>query len=298
MPHVAWKGHLRLSLVAIPVRAYTASRSGQNPISLNQLHSECHIRIRYKKTCPVHGEVPANEIVMGYEFAKDEYVVIDPDELDQLRTEANKSINVAEFVPPQSIDPNHFSGRAYYLLPDGNVGDRPYALVRQAMSDKGLCAVGQVVITSREHLVAVRPLGKLLVMNLLEYASQIKQSDEFEDDAPEPALKKEELKLTGMLIEAMEQPTANLEQFQDVYYDKLQQLIDAKVSGQDVVSPPESAPPVRAINFIDALKASMKQVKTPRATRKSAARKTGSGHSSVLREAKKSVASRKRRKSG
>jgi len=281
------------------VRAYTASRSGQNPISLNQLHKTCHSRIRYKKTCPEHGEVPSSEIVMGYEFAKDEYVVIDPDELDQLRTEADKAINVASFVPPESIDANFFAGRAYYLTPDGAVGDQPYALVRQAMSDKGLWAIGQVVIASREHLVAVRPAGKLLVMNLLEYATAIKEPTEFEDDAPDLPLKKEELKLTRMLIEALEQPAPELEQFRDVYYEKLKEVIDAKVEGRDIVSPPETSPPIRAVNFIDALKASMKEVKTPKAAaRRSARKKAGSGHDVVLREAKKSAASRKRRKSG
>jgi DNA end-binding protein Ku len=298
--HVAWKGHLRLSVVSVPVRAYTATRSGGNPISLNQLHSECHNRIRYKKTCPEHGEVPSNEIVMGYEFAKNEYLVIDPDEINKLRTEKDRSIDVTSFVPVNSIDPNHFSGKAYYLLPDGHAGDKPYALLRQAMADKKLCGLAQVVITSREHLVMVRAVDNLLVMNLLEYAAELKSPRDFDDEVPEGAVNKEELKLTRMLVEAMEQREPKLEQFHDVYYEKLQALIDAKVEGREVVAPPDTAVPPRALNFIDALKASMRQVKSPRAPARkaAAARKTSGGHAAALRHAKHAAAAKKRRKSG
>jgi DNA end-binding protein Ku len=284
--------------VAVPVRAYTASRSGQNPISLNQLHSVCHNRIRYKKTCPVHGEVPSHEIVMGYEYAKDEYVVIDPDELDRLRTEADRSISVASFVPHDSIDPNYYSGRAYYLLPDGPVGERPYALLRQAMTDRQVCALGQVVITSREHLVLVRPMDKLLVMNLLEYSAQVKSPEEFAEQAPAPAAAKEELKLTRMLIDALAQPEPHLEEFQDTYYDKLQQLIEAKLEGHEVVTPPTAAA-APVVNFMDALKASMQEVKQPAArTKKSSARRTSGSHGAALQSAKRSASAKKKRKSG
>jgi len=295
--HVAWKGHLRLSLVAVPVRAYTATRSGQNPISLNQLHSTCHNRIRYKKTCPEHGEVPANEIVMGYEYAKGEYVVIDPDELDRLRTEADRSINVSAFVPGASIDPIYFSGRAYYPLPDGPVGEKPYALLRQAMAEQEVCGLAQVVITSREHLVMVRSVDKLLVMNLLEYAAEVKSPDEFVEEAPSGSVNKEELKLTRMLVDALQQPEPHLEQYHDVYYERLQELIDAKVAGREIVTPPET-PPVRVVNFMDALKASVAQVKAPtRPAKKSAARRTDMGHAAVLKKTKQSTPKR-RRKSG
>jgi DNA end-binding protein Ku len=298
--HVAWKGHLRLSLVSIPVRAHTAARTDGNPISLNQLHSECHNRIRYKKTCPEHGEVPSDEIVMGYEFAKNEYVVIDTDELDTLRTEKDRSINVTAFVPADSVDPNYFAGKAYYLVPDGSAGDKPYALLRKALTDRNLCGIAQVVITSREHLVMVRAAGKLLVMNLLEYAAELKSPTDFEDEAPGETVNKEELKLTRMLVEAMEQPEPKLEQYRDVYYEKLQGLIEAKVEGREVVATPDTATPPRVVNFIDALKASMKQVQSTRtpARKASAARKTAGSHAAALRHAKKGVTSRKRRKSG
>src|SRR3954462_3977380 len=119
----SWKGFLRLSLVSVPVKAYSAAASGNGRIHLNQLHETCHSRIRYQKVCPLHGEVTSDEIVSGYEYAKGQYVVIDEDELDKLRTPAERAINIDKFVPFSTIDPLYFDGRAYYLLPDGPVGN-------------------------------------------------------------------------------------------------------------------------------------------------------------------------------
>jgi DNA end-binding protein Ku len=146
--------------------------------------------------------------------------------------------------------------------------------------------------------VLVRAMDKLLVMNLLEYAAQVKPPAEFESEAPNKPTNKEELKLTKLLVEALQQPEPHLDQFHDEYYDKLQELIDAKLTGREVVTPPEAAP-ARAINFMDALKASMKEVKAPRRTAKaSAAKRTSSSHLGALRAVRKSGGGKKRRKSG
>src|SRR5262245_43595897 len=124
-----WKGYLKVSLVSVPVKAYTATSSSGSPIALNQLHDKCHSRIKYQKTCPVHGEVSTDEIVMGYEFAKGQYVVVNPDEIEKLRTEGDKSISVNAFVPADAIDPVYNSGKTYYLVPDGPVGQKPFSLL-------------------------------------------------------------------------------------------------------------------------------------------------------------------------
>ncbi len=113
-----WKGYLQINLVSIPVKAYTATASGSE-IRLNQLHAKCNARINYKKTCPVHGEVKADEIVSGYEYSKDQYVIIDTAELDKLRTEDDKAIRVTTFVMPDDIAPGYYSGKMHYLVPDG-----------------------------------------------------------------------------------------------------------------------------------------------------------------------------------
>src|SRR5437588_10618525 len=117
-----WSGFIRFGLVTVPVKAYTGAVSGGGGIALNQLHSACNSRIQYKKVCPAHGEVRAEDIVSGYEFAKGQYVVIDPAELEKLRTPSDKAINVQAFVAPESLDARYFSGKTYYLLPDGPVG--------------------------------------------------------------------------------------------------------------------------------------------------------------------------------
>ena len=125
-----------ISLVSIPVKAYTASSGEGGEIHLNQLHGKCNSRIKYKKTCPIHGEVSNDEIVSGYEHAKDQYVVIDTDELERLRTEDPKAITIQEFIAPDALDPLYFKETTYYLVPDGPVGQRPYAVLYQGLVEQ------------------------------------------------------------------------------------------------------------------------------------------------------------------
>jgi DNA end-binding protein Ku len=182
-------------------------------------------------------------------------------------------------------------------IADGKVGNKAYALLRQAMFEDNVCGLAQVVITSREHLVMVRAVKELLVMSLLEYPTEVKSPTEFIDDAPTETGSREELKLTRMLVKALEKSQPHLEEYRDLYYERLQELIEAKVAGREIVTPPESAP-VRSVNFMEALKASMKHVQTPAGpSKKSAARRTNTGHAAMLKKAKQS-ANRKRRKSG
>src|SRR5262245_15780220 len=119
-----WKGFLKISLVSVPVKAYTAAASGGGGIHLNQLHGECNSRIQYKKTCPIHGEVKQDQIVSGYEYSKDQYVVVDTEELDKLRTEDDKAIKVDVFFPAAALDSNYLTGQDYFLVPEGPVGQK------------------------------------------------------------------------------------------------------------------------------------------------------------------------------
>jgi DNA end-binding protein Ku len=267
MPRPSWKGFIRISLVSVPVEGYTASATGQSQITLNQLHEDCGERIRYKKTCPVHGEVPSEEIVMGYEYAKDQYAVVDPAEVETLRSEADRSINVERFVAPAEIDPRYFAGKTYYLIPEGRAGQKPYALLHRAMVDEDVVGLAQVVISSREQLVALRPIGKLLAASILQYAADVKPVDEFEkmlDNEPVPP---QELKLAKTLIAATREEHAEIEHYHDLYAERLRELVEAKVAGREVVKRPTGkAPPT--INLIDALKASLEFKKTRAAARK------------------------------
>jgi DNA end-binding protein Ku len=259
----SWKGYLKLSLVSVPVKAYTATSSASSPISLNQLHEKCNSRIKYQKVCPIHGEVTQDEIVSGYEYSKGQYVVIDPAEIDKLRTESDKSVNVTAFVRDDAIDPIYHSGRTYYLVPDGPVGQKAYNLIAHAMTEEGLHAVAQVVLSNKEQVVLVRPIDGVLAMSVLEYKSQVKEPSSVEDEIIETEMSKPELDLTKQLIDGMLDEDFDLGQFHDVYTEKLTQLIEAKVAGKELVSPPASQEP-GVINLMDALKQSVQQVKPPK----------------------------------
>jgi DNA end-binding protein Ku len=198
----SWKGFVRLSLVSVPVEGYTASAAGETQISLNQLHEECGARIRYKKVCEVHGEVANDQIVMGYQFAKDQYAVVDPEEVANLRTERDYSITVDRFVDHRTIDARYFSGRTHYLLPNGKAGQKPYALLNRVMSDESVVGLAQVVISNREQLVMLRPVGKLLAITGLEYAANIRSPEDCEKLLEDTEVAKKELKLARTLIAA------------------------------------------------------------------------------------------------
>jgi DNA end-binding protein Ku len=262
-----WKGYLKVSLVSVPLKAFTAANNSDGrAIALNQLHAPCKSRIQYKKVCPVHGEVTQDEIVSGYEFAKGQYAVIDPDELDKIRSESDKSINVDAFVPADEIDPLYYSGQTYYLVPDGPIGEKPYALIQQSMQEEQLHGIGTVVLSNRERLVLLRSLDNLLAMTVLQHDAQVKKPELFRDEVAgigQP--NKQELKLTKQLLEALVQPDFDLANYKDTYVEKLTQLIEAKVEGKELVSPEATREP-QIINLMDALKESVKRARPAKRT--------------------------------
>ncbi len=196
-----WKGYLKLSLVSIPVKAYTVRKTDHGEIHFNQLHEKCHSRIRYKKTCPLHGEVPNDEIISGYEVAKDQYVPIDPDELKAIRRKNDQSIEIDTLIAEPQLDDRYLTEQSYYLVPDGKVAQKPYTLVRGAMEDDSLRAVATVILSNREQLVMVRPLGKLLLMTILQHDAALKSPGTFEEDVQEPDVSNQEQQLTKQLVQ-------------------------------------------------------------------------------------------------
>jgi DNA end-binding protein Ku len=254
-----WKGYLKLNLVSVPVKAYTANASGSGEVRLNQLHKQCNSRIQYKKTCPIHGEVSGDEIVSGYEYSKGQYVIVDTEELDKLRTEDEKAITINTFVSPDAIDPIYFSGKSYYLVPDGPVGQKAYSVVLQAMVDEKRYGVANVVFHGREQLVLVRPLGGLLTLEVLSYENQVTKPSAFHEEAPKTEIAPEELKLAKTLISASTAKKFDLGAYKDLYTEKLTQLVEAKIAGKEIVAPPAHEGP-QVINLMEALKQSVAQV--------------------------------------
>jgi DNA end-binding protein Ku len=254
----SWKGFLKLSLVSVPVKAYTATSGSGSDIRLNQLHAECHSRINYKKTCPIHGEVPADQIVSGFEYAKGQYVIIDTDELDKLRTEDDKAINIDTFVSAGTLDPVYNTGKTYYLIPDGPVGQKPYGVLVEAMVELKRHGVAQMVMNGKEQVVLLRPMDGLLVFSPLNYDNEITKPESFEGELTKPAIEPEEMQLAKTLIEASTAKKFDFTKYKDVYTQKLTQLIEAKVAGKEIVAPPvhEHA---QIINLMDALRQSVAQ---------------------------------------
>jgi len=254
-PRTSWKGFIKLSLVSVPVKAFTANDPGAQ-IRLNQLHCECNTRIAYKKVCPVHGEVSNDQIARGYEHAKGQYVVIEDEELEKLRTKSDHSVNIEGFVAPDALDPVYHAGRTYYLLPDGAVGQKPYRLLVRGMQENGVHALAQVVISQREQLVLLRPMEDMLAMTILSHQAKVKPADRFRDEIEDSECTPEELQLASMLINASRLNDFDYGSYTDRYVQKLTELIQLKVQGQDVVQAEDVEEP-KIINLMEALKQSV-----------------------------------------
>lgn len=254
-PRSSWKGFIKLSLVSVPVKAFTANNTDEE-VRLNQLHKDCHSRVRYKKVCPEHGELKNDQIVSGYEYAKDQYVVIDGQELSKIRKESDKTIGIEGFIEADAIDPVYLTGRTYYLLPDGVAGNRPYALLQKGMAEGNVVALAQVVIAGREQLVLLRPMDDMLAMQVVSYAKKVKDIEPFEDELPEQETTAEELALTKTLIDASRIEDFDLSKFTDPYVDNLNKLIQMKIDGEEVVEVRDAEEP-KILNLMDALKKSV-----------------------------------------
>jgi len=285
-PRTSWKGYLKLSLVSVPVKAYTANNTDED-VRLNQLHAQCNGRVRYKKVCPEHGELKSEDIVSGYEYTKDQYVVIDDEELSRVRAKSDKSVNIDGFVAPERIDPVYLAGKTYYLLPDGPAGNRPYALLVRGMVEAKLAAIAQVVISGREQLVLLRPVDDMLVMSVLAYPKRVRAATPYRDELPNEKPTKSELALANTLIEASTLKDFDIQSYKDGYVENLTKLIQMKVAGQEIVKAPDAEEP-KILNLMDALKKSVAEVGTRKMApsvkpdeaeaaprRKSRSRKTG-----------------------
>ncbi|MEQ1894039.1 MAG: Ku protein [Planctomycetota bacterium] len=257
-PRTSWKGFLRLSLVSVPVKAYTATNS-EEEVRLNQLHAECHGRVRYKKVCESHGELKGEDIVSGYEYAKDQYVVIDDEELASVRAQQDHSVNIDGFIAPEKVDPVYFAGKTYYLVPDGPAGARPYALLARGMKDSNLVALAQVVIAGREQFVQLRPVDGMLVMSVLAYPKKVRLSTNYRDELPDEQPNAGELALAQTLINASTLQEFELEKYKDAYVENLTKLIKLKVEGKEIVKAPDLEEP-KILNLMDALKKSVAAV--------------------------------------
>ncbi len=239
-------------LVSIPVKLFTTTESG-SAISFNMLHA-CGTRLKQQYWCPKDEKVvPREEIVKGYEFAKDRYVLFTNEELKALEAEATQTIEITEFVPAPTIDPLYFE-RAYYLGPDKG-GDKPYRLLAAAMRATGRCALARYAARGKQYLVLVRPYEDGLVMEQLRYADELKAFSEVERGAAKPS--EAELALAVQLIEQIASDEFHPERYEDAVKQRMQEVIAKKVAGEQVTFAPAAAPQAQIIDLMEALKASL-----------------------------------------
>jgi DNA end-binding protein Ku len=258
MPRSTWEGFLRLSLISIPVRAYNSALPEHGVVRFHQIHKGCGERIQYKKFCPVHGEVTKEDIVSGYAVNKGEYVEIGRDEIKQLEAQDDEAINIEAFTPPETVAPVYFSGKTFYLVPDGPAGQKPYALLRQVMEDKGVQAVAHMVLSGHEQYVLIRPVGKVLEMVVLYYHTQVRPVDAYDDEISQPKVSAQEMKLATALVEQSTVRSFDLTKLVDHYTERVTELIESKAAGRKP-APPKRERHRAVINLMDALKKSLKQ---------------------------------------
>src|SRR5262245_48926730 len=251
-----WKGFLKISLVNIPIKVFPATESS-GTISFNQLHGECQTRIQQKRWCPrCDREVPHSEIVKGYEFEKGRYVVVSDEDFEKVRVESTRVIDLVQFADEASIDPMYVD-RAYYLAPDGKMAGEAFAVMRDGM--QGKVGVGKLALYGREYLVAVKPQQKGIVMYTLHHAAEIRSIDAIDELATVPeTVKPDEIKLARQVIGTFEGPL-DLQNYKDEYREGLQRIIDAKIAGEEIVTPAVEEPP-RVVNLMEALKKSLDAV--------------------------------------
>lgn len=256
MATTVWKGHLTFGLISMPVRMFAAARGER--ISFNQLHKECHSRLKQPLFCPVcNRNVERSEIVKGYEYEKDQYVLFSEEELDKIEPASAKVMEILEFVKLKEMDPLYFDS-SYYVSPE-DAGVKAYQLLMKAMEESGYGAIAKLTMHQREHIVIVRPGTRGMTLHTMFYSNEIRAAESVPTDKIE--IKDQERKLAQQLIESLAAPFEP-QKYRDEYQENLKAMIAAKLKGQQVteVAQPHLAP---VIDLMEALKKSLAEKQAP-----------------------------------
>ncbi len=286
-PRANWKGFLRLSLVTCPIALYPAT-SETEKISFNQINKNTGHRIKYSKVDAETGEeVEPEDIVKGYKVDTDTYIEVSKDELDNIALESTHTVDIDEFVPRDEID-NRFLIRPYYIVPDGKVGHDAYAVIRETIRTMDMVALGRIVLTNREHIIALEPLDKGIVGTLLRYPYEVRDESAYFDDIKDVKVTKEMLDLARHIVDT-KTTDFDPKHFEDHYEAALTDLINRKRNGEKIKAPaPRKESNV--INLMDALRQSLKggEAKTARRTARAPQRATKKATHSKARQRKAS----------
>ena len=273
-----WKGYLKLSLVSCPIALFPAT-SEREKISFHQLNKETGNRVRYRKIDAETGdEVPQENIVKGYEVGKGEYIELDPEELEAVAIESKRTLEIDEFVPKKDIDELYLRD-PYYIVPDGDVGQQAFAVIRDAIRKQGMVALGKVVFTTREHIIALEARDKGMVGVTLRYPYEVRQAQDYFDVIEDEKVPKDMLDLAVHIVES-KKGRFEPGKFEDEYENALKELLRKKQKGERIERPKE---PSRSnvVNLIDALRRSVAQEKRAPASAKKG-RKRIAGQTEML----------------
>ena len=249
MATTVWKGHLTFGLISIPVRMFAAARGER--VSFNQLHKVCHSRIKQPTFCPVcNRNVERSEIVKGYEYEKDQYVLFNEEELDKIEPPSAKVMEILEFVKLNEIDPLYLDA-SYYVTPE-DAGVKAYSLLMQAMKETGYGAIAKLTMHQREHIVIIRPGAKTMTLHTMFYSNEIRAAETVPENVE---VKEPEKKLAEQLIQSLAVPFQP-QKYRDEYSDSVRAMIAAKLAGKEVAEAPQPhmAP---VIDLMEALKKSL-----------------------------------------
>ena len=259
-----WTGHLTFGLVSFPVRLFSAARS--ETVSFNLLHKDDHSRIKQVTFCQAEDKpVPRTELVKGYEYEKGQYVVIEDEDIKKVAPKTAKVMEILEFVKADQVDPIYLES-SYYVAPDEG-GEKPYALLYEALRKSNYYGVAKVAMHNREHIIILRPGSKGILSHTMYYQDEIRQVEEFRTDTS--LVKDKELDMAKMLISSLE-AEFEPQKYRDEYRENLQKMIEARIEGKSVVATP--APHVApVIDIMEALKRSLAEKKKPAMAATSAA---------------------------
>jgi DNA end-binding protein Ku len=258
-----WSGYLTFGLISMPVRLFSGARSSS--ISFNMLHRDDLQRVKQQLYCPADNRVvDRSEIVKGYEYRKDEYVVVEPDEIKKIEPKTAKTMEILEFVKAEEVDPVFFES-SYYLMPE-EAGRRPYALLSKALEESDYVAIAKLTMHNREYTVFLRPRDGGMMLHTMYYAEEVKEIEGF--GAPDVELKEAEVKVAHQLIEALADKW-DPEKYHDTFQENLKKLIQAKLEGgtiAEVEKPKKLAPVVDLMSALKQSLAEMEGKKKPAAT--------------------------------
>ena len=268
-----WSGNIRLSLVSIPIQVIAATKTGAK-IAFHQVHKPSGARIRYQKVAPGVGPVDTDEIVKGYEIKKGKYVLLEDKEIDKLKLEAKKTIDLVQFVGSHEIDPVYFE-RPFYVLPDEGEDAEAFVVLRDALKKTKKIGLGQIVIRGKGSIVALKPCGKGLMLETLRYADEVKKADTAFSHVPNVKPEADMIELAEELIDKRTKKF-DASAFKDSYNEALKELIDAKAEHRQIREIEEAPQTAQVIDLMEALRKSVGKNSGTTKTKKNNSKKSGS----------------------